>query len=398
MPIHIRISRSFMEFLRSEKASGIALLIGTVFALVIANSPFRQGYLNFWHLKVGFETGGIHLMYSLEGWINDGLMAIFFLMVGLEIERELYIGELSTRRTALLPVLAALGGMLIPALIYILFTHNYETRAGFGIPMATDIAFSLSALLLLGRRLPPALRVFLTAFAIVDDLGAILIIAIFYSSSFSLLYLALGLAIFLLLVALNRLGVQNLAFYLIPGFFMWYFIHLSGIHAVIAGVLLAFAIPFRRGVKTSPSTRLQHFLHKPVALIVMPLFALANTGVVLERESFNGLVAPHSLGIYMGLLIGKPLGIVLFSYLAVKAGLCDLPDRITFRHLTGAGFLGGIGFTMSIFVTFLAFGGTDLEESSKIAIMLASLSAAGVGLFLLSRRPMATPEEEAEEP
>jgi NhaA family Na+:H+ antiporter len=294
----------------------------------------------------------------------------------------------------LLPAVAAIGGMLVPALVYLLFTHNSETRAGFGIPMATDIAFSLSALLLLGRRLPPALRVFLTAFAIVDDLGAILVIALFYSSSFSFLYLALGLGIFLVLVALNRLGVQNLAFYLIPGFFMWYFIHLSGIHAVIAGVLLAFAIPFRRGVETSPSTRLEHFLEKPVALIILPLFALANTGVVLARDSFNNLIAPHTLGIYMGLLVGKPLGIVLFSYLAVKTRLCELPENVTLRHITGAGFLGGIGFTMSIFVTFLAFGGMPLEESSKIAILLASLSAAAVGLFLLSRGPKQTYQEQ----
>jgi Na+:H+ antiporter, NhaA family len=385
MPFQMKASKLFTEFFESEKASGVILLFCTAAALLIANSPVGKIYLDFWHVKVGFELGGIHLRYSLEHWINDGLMAIFFLVVGLEIERELYTGELANRKNALLPIFAAVGGMLMPALFYVLFTHGTIAQAGFGIPMATDIAFTLGALSLLGRRVPLVLKVFLTAFAIIDDLGAIAVIAIFYTTNFSLIYLILALAIFAGLVVMNRLGVNRLAFYLIPGVVMWYLIYQSGIHAAISGVLLAFAIPFRGGINTCCSARLEHALNRPVALIIMPLFALANTGVMVSLGSMANLFTPITIGILAGLFIGKPLGIVLFSTLAVKVRISELPRGMSYRHLIGVGFLGGIGFTMSIFITLLAFGDTALASTSKIAIMLASLAAGGVGLLILSR-------------
>lgn len=380
-----KLSTLFMEFFDSEQASGIVLLLCTIAALVVANSPLGTGYLDFWHLKAGFEFGDLHVKYSLEHWVNDGLMAIFFLLIGLEIERELYIGELNNLKHALLPIFAAIGGMITPALLYLVLTYGAEAQSGFGIPMATDIAFALGVLSLLGSKIPVSLKVFLTALAIIDDLGAIVVIAIFYAENFSLLYLALALGIFAALVILNRLGVNSLPFYLIPGVVMWYFMLQSGIHAAIAGVLLAFAIPFRDGKASSPSHKLQHALHKPVAFMVMPLFALANTGVVLAGMSLPGLFTRNTFGILAGLLIGKPLGIIGFSLLAIKMRLSSLPDGVFYKHLVGAGFLGGIGFTMSIFIALLAFNDPALVQSSKIAIILASLLAGTTGFFILSR-------------
>lgn len=379
-----KLSVLFQEFFNSEKASGTILLLCTITALAIANSPLGAGFLDFWHLKAGFEFGGFGINYSLEHWINDGLMAIFFLLIGLEIERELYIGELADFKNALLPLFAAIGGMLMPALIYILLTFGTESQTGFGIPMATDIAFALGALSLLGSRIPVSLKVFLTALAIIDDLGAIVVIALFYSDNFSLIYLALALAVFIMLLAFNRLGINSLPFYLIPGVVMWYLMLQSGVHAAIAGVLLAFAIPFRDGSATSPSHKLQHSLHKPVAFAIMPLFALANTGVVLSGMSLPTLITRNTLGILTGLVIGKPLGIITFSLLAVKMRLAKLPDGVFNRHLVGTGFLGGIGFTMSIFITLLAFDNPTLVQSSKIAIILASLCAGTVGFSILA--------------
>jgi NhaA family Na+:H+ antiporter len=383
MPIQINLSKLFNEFYKSEKASGIILILCTVGAMLVANSPIGGKFLNFWQLQVGIDLPGLHLENSLKHWIDDGLMAIFFLLIGLEIERELYIGELSNIKNALLPIFAAAGGMLIPALLYIAFNHGTETQSGFGIPMATDIAFSLGLLALLGNRVPAIVKIFLTAFAIIDDLGAVIVIALFYSHDLSVLYLFLGIGIFAILLLFNRLGVRQLVFYLLPAVVMWYMIRESGLHAAIAGVLLAFAIPFRGGEEDSPSYKLQHFLHKPVAFMIMPLFALANTGVPLAGDSLRNLAALHTLGIYAGLVIGKPLGITLFSLLAVKAKLTNFPNGLTLRHLIGAGFLGGIGFTMSIFITFLAFGDTTLGDNSKITIMLASLTAGIIGFAIL---------------
>jgi NhaA family Na+:H+ antiporter len=315
-------------------------------------------------------------------------MVFFFLLIGLEIERELYIGELSDLKNATLPVFAAIGGMAMPALIHFLFNQGTVTQAGVGIPMATDIAFALGTLAILGSRVPASLKVFVAALAIIDDLGAIVIIALFYVSDFSLLYLMLALGIFAGLLVLNRLRVHRLPFYLIPGIIMWYFMLKSGVHATLAGVLLAFAIPFANGDEKSPSYKLQHFLHRPVAFIILPLFALANTSIALTGNWIDGLATSNSLGIFAGLLIGKPLGITLFSFLAIKIGLSGLPNTASWKHIIGAGFLGGIGFTMSIFITLLAFDNREIIQSSKITILLSSILAGTVGFLILRREPV----------
>ena len=375
----------FADFLENEKASGIMLIICTALSIAVANSPFGAPYLGFWHVEV--------LHHSLQHWINDGLMAIFFLLIGLEIERELYAGELADPRNASLPIAAAVGGMAVPALIHFLFNGGTATAGGAGIPMATDIAFALGILALLGNRVPVSLKVFLAALAIIDDLGAIVVIAIFYVADFSLPYFGAAMGIFGLLLVLNRLGVNRLPLYLVPGAFMWYFMLKSGVHATVAGVLLAFAIPFRDGGEQSPSYHLQHFLHKPVAFLIMPLFALANTGIALGGNWVADLATVNSLGIMAGLLAGKPVGIALFSYLAVQGGLSRLPGDVSWGHIVGAGFLGGIGFTMSIFITLLAFtDNVEIIESSKLSILLASLVAGSIGYLILYSRKQSASE------
>jgi len=384
----IKLTKLFLEFFESEQASGIILILCIVASIFIANSYFGKNYSDFWYTKIGFEVGGIALKYSVKHWMNDGLMAIFFLLIGLEIERELYIGELSNLKNASLPVVAAIGGMATPALFHFLLNRGTETQAGIGIPIATDIAFALGVLALLGNKIPISLKIFLTALAIIDDLGAIVVIALFYVGNFSLLYLVLALGIFAGLLIFNRLGIHQLPFYLIPGFVMWYFMLKSGIHATLAGVLLAFAIPFAHGDEKSPSYKLQHFLHRPVAFIIMPLFALANTGIALTGNWIRGLATSNSLGIFVGLFFGKPLGIVLFSVLAVKSGLSQLPSDVFWRHIIGAGFLGGIGFTMSVFIMLLAFGNPEIVQSSKISILLGSLLAGTVGYLILNKHPV----------
>lgn len=378
------VSKLFEEFLESERISGILLITCTVTSILIANSDFGTSYLDFWHTKIGIEMPGIALKYSVEHWINDGLMAIFFLMIGLEIERELYVGELSELKNATLPCIAAAGGMALPALIHFLFNRGTVTQGGICIPMATDIAFALGVLNLLGNKVPVSLNIFLTALAIVDDLGAIIVIALFYVGDFSLLYLVLALGIFAGLQIFRRLGVRRLPYYLLPGGVMWYFMLRSGIHATLAGVLLAFAIPFGNGDEKSPSYKLQHYLHKPVALVIMPIFALANTGITLTGNWVEGLATSNSLGIFAGLFAGKPLGIVLFSLLAVKSGLSQLPNDISWKHIIGAGFLGGIGFTMSIFITLLAFGNPEIVQNAKISIIVSSILGGTVGFLILN--------------
>lgn len=376
----------FENFFASEQASGAVLFICTLSSIMIANSPLGQRYLDFWHLKIGFEHGVVHLKYSVESWINNGFMTVFFLMIGLEIKRELYIGELSNLKNASLPIFAALGGMLTPALLHFFFNRGMLTQAGFGIPMATDIAFALGALSLLGNKVPVSLRVFLAALAIIDDLGAIVVIALFYGAELSITYLALALGIFMALVIFNRLGLKRLSLYLIPGLIMWYCMSASGVHATLTGVLLAFAIPFTRGDGDAPSYKLQYLLHKPVAFIILPMFALANTSIVLTGNWVQGLASPNSLGIFAGLFIGKPLGIVLFSFLAVKSGLSRLPADISWKHMMGAGCLGGIGFTMSIFITLLAFDNPEFILSSKLAILFTSFLAATTGYLILNKQ------------
>ena len=384
-----RLTRLFLGFCDSERASGVILIACTLVSLLLANVLIGPAWLDFWHAKLPLEIAGIvSVNYTLEHWVNDGLMTVFFLLIGLEIERELYVGELSNLRNASLPIVAALGGMLTPVLIHFAFNQGTPTQRGIAIPMATDIAFALGALSLLGRRVPVSLKIFLTALAIIDDLGAIAVIGIFYSKDFSLPFLLAALAVFAGLLIFNRLRMRHLAFYLIPGVLMWYLMGKSGIHPTITGVLLAFAIPFAGGSEDSPSARLEHFLGRPVAFLIMPLFTLANTGIALSGDWARGLFSSNGLGIYFGLLVGKPLGIFLFSLGAVKARLARLPADLSWKHVLGGGFLGGIGFTMSIFITLLAFSDPAITQASKIAILLASLSAGIVGIIILARQPM----------
>ena len=398
----LRLTKLFREFVESERTGGLILVFCTVISILLANSGAGEGYLHFWHTHLDLSIGGLSLDHPVEYWINDGLMAIFFLLVGLEIERELYIGELADFKKALLPILAAAGGMLVPAGIHFLFNHGTPEQPGIGIPMATDIAFALGVLALLGKKVPGSVKIFLTALAIIDDLGAIIVIAIFYTTSLSLAWLAGALGILLMLIILNRLKVNHLAFYLLPGVLLWYCMLRSGIHATLSGVMLAFVIPFRKGIpansppsgpsphsaataSANPSEKLQHWLHKPVAFLILPVFALANTGILLSGGWAGSLLTHNSLGILAGLVLGKPVGVLLCCGLAIRSGLCQLPEGMTWRHLAGLGLLAGIGFTMSIFITNLAFHDAELIQHSKIAILAASLLASVAGyLFLFS--------------
>ena len=378
-----KITNMFKEFLENKKAGGFLLILCTAVSMIVANSGFGDGYIHFWHSVIGFNLGSIDLNYSVEYWINDGLMAIFFLLVGLEIERELYVGELSDIKNAILPVFAAAGGMLIPALLHFSFNAGTDTQSGIGIPMATDIAFALGVLSLLGSRIPVSVKIFLTALAIIDDLGAIIVIALFYTKGFSIIYFTLALSVFIILLVLRKLKVMNLIFYIIPGILMWFFMLKSGIHPTITGVLLAFAIPFRNANGESPSVKLEHSLIKPVSFLILPVFALANTGIIFSAGWYEGILSNNSLGIIAGLVLGKPVGIIIFSYIAIKTKLGNLPSDINFKHITGAGILAGIGFTMSIFITLLAFDDASVIVNSKIAVLLASLISGTVGYLLL---------------
>ena len=371
----MKLTKLFREFFDSEKAGGLILIIATALSLILANSQWQGAYTEFW----ATDWGG----HTITQWINDGLMAIFFLLIGLELEREIYEGELSDIRNASLPIVAALGGMLVPAGIFMLLNYGLPTQAGTGIPMATDIAFAIGILSLLGNKVPASLKVFLTALAVIDDLGAIVVIAIFYSASISLSNLMIALGIYAVLILLNRLKVCNMIPYLIGGILMWYFMLHSGVHATITGVLLAFAIPFGKSIDKWPSYKIQHFLHKPVAFFILPLFAVANTGIVIKSGWKDGLLEMGSLGIIAGLVIGKPLGISLFSYLAVKFKLSKLPTELKWGNIIGVGFLGGIGFTMSIFITLLAYTDMDMANNAKISILIGSVVAAIIGLVWL---------------
>lgn len=385
--IELSLSDTFKKFAASGKAGGTILILCTLISLAIANSPLGEQYLHFWHQPFA----GL----SIEHWVNDALMAVFFLLIGLELERELYNGELSDPKNALLPILAAAGGILVPALIHFALNKGTATQAGLGIPMATDIAFALGVLALLGSRVPASLKIFLTALAVMDDLGAIIVIALFYTAELSMAYLLGALALFVSLVLLNRLGrVMALTPYLIGGALMWFCMLKSGVHATIAGVLLAFAIPYSAKCddRESPSHRLEHILHKPAAFLILPVFALANTGVVIGTGWAQELLSSNSLGIVLGLVLGKPAGIVLATFAAVSLGLCRLPLDLAWRHVLGAGLLGGIGFTMSIFITNLAFvGDADVINASKMAILVASLMSGVAGFTWLKLRgaPMA---------
>ncbi len=373
-----RLSRVFVDFLHSEKLGGVVLVACTLISITLANSAFKDTYEQLWHFPI-FGESLLHL-------INDGLMTVFFLLIGLELEREIYIGELSSIQNSALPIFAAIGGMAVPALIYYVVTRGTEAQAGIGIPMATDIAFALGALSLLGKRVPASLKVFLTAMAVIDDLGAILVIAVFYTDQIALLELGYALGLFAFMLILNRLKIHRLWPYFILGLAMWYFMKESGVHATVSGVMLAFAIPFGNGKKSSPSYGLQLKLHFPVALVVLPLFALANTAVQFESGWPMNLVQAGSLGIILGLAIGKPLGIASFSYIAWRLKLCQLPEDLKWPDIVATGFLGGIGFTMSIFITLIAFKEIELVNQAKIAILVASVLSMAVGILWLHLR------------
>lgn len=367
----MKLTKLFTSFFESEKAGGLILLICTAFSLWISNSPFSEDYFAIWHHQIAH--------HSFEHWINDGLMAIFFLMIGLELEREVYIGELSKIKDAILPISGAIGGMIFPALIYLFFNLGTTTQSGIGIPMATDIAFALGILSLVGKNVPNSLKVFLTALAVIDDLGAIIVIALFYTKTLYFVNLIISLSIFAGLLVLNRMKVNNLWIYLIAGVFMWYFMLNSGVHATITGVLLAFAIPFQDGSEQSVSYKLQHFLHKPVAFIILPLFALCNTAIVISSDWMHNFSENYSLGILFGLVIGKPLGILFFTFMFVKLKFAVLPEDLNWKKIIGVGFLAGIGFTMSIFITLLAFDDGVIVNNTKFMILIASLLSGIIG-------------------
>jgi NhaA family Na+:H+ antiporter len=428
--------RPFQRFFQTESAGGALLLLCSIAALIVANSPWAGAYAEFWHTPIALTVGTHGLTLSLHGWINDGLMAVFFLLVGLEIKRELVAGELASARQAALPIAAAIGGMIAPAALYVAITAGGEGVHGWGIPMATDIAFALGTLALVAPGVPTGAKVFLAALAIVDDMGAVLVIALFYTSSVSWSAVALAGGFLAALVLLNRLGVRRLTPYLVLGVGLWFFVHESGVHATIAGVLLAFTIPTRTRINamqfsvrarelldefdrtetgdllvltskgqqealfaleraseevTEPLLRLEHALHSFAAFVVMPIFAVANAGVPL-----SGMPSDMSVAVAagLGLAIGKPLGITLAAWLTVKAGLAALPHRVSWLTLHACAWLGGIGFTMSLFIATLAFGGSALLDAAKIGVMAGSLVAGIVAVVVMRRAEHEPPANE----
>ena len=381
--------KAFKSFFSSTSAGGIILLICVAISLIIANTSSAESFTELLNTEIGFSNDSIQLRYPVLLWINDGLMAIFFLLVGLEIKREIVEGELSSLSQASLPVLAAIGGVLVPALIYNLFNGTHpDTVHGWGIPMATDIAFALGILSLLGDKVPSGIKVFLAALAIVDDLMAILVIAIFYTSDLHLNYLMYAGAIFLLLIVFNRIGIKNIMFYVIPGLFIWYFVHHSGIHATIAGVLTALTLPTTPDDKESSLEKLEHILTKPVNFLIMPIFAIANTNITFQGGMLEGLGSNLGLGIVLGLFLGKPIGIFFMSWLSVKLKISKLPENSNWTHILGLGLLGGIGFTMSIFIALLSFKGeahmVAYATEAKFAVLVASVLSGICGYLVLN--------------
>lgn len=419
--------RPFQEFFKTEAGSGILLIFSTIVALVWANSAMSGAYESLWKTYVTVGFGAAEISKPLLLWVNDGLMAIFFFVVGLEIKRELLTGELSTRKKAALPIAAALGGAILPALIYVLLNLNGVDINGWGVPMATDIAFAIGVLALLGSRAPLALKIFVTALAIVDDLMAVLVIAIFYTAKISFVSLAIGFGTYIVALIMNRMGVHRTAVYVILGIVTWVAFLKSGVHATVAGVLFATAIPtstkldtedflkksldFIRSIRDqlgtetdqravihyveetskkaqTPLERMEHALHGWVAFGVMPIFALANAGVIISGEAISSLGGSMVFwGIFLGLLVGKPIGIFALTWVAIKAQIAELPSGITWRHIAGAGALAGIGFTMALFIANLAFEDAATLEIAKMAILSASLVSGILGWILLSSAP-----------
>ena len=424
-----KVATPFEHFLHAQTTTGLILMLMTVFALILANTPLTEAYTHFFHTKVDLTVGSWQFSHTIHHWINDGLMAVFFFIIGLEIKREILVGELSNIKVAILPILAAIGGMVLPALIYMSINYGGDGAVGWGIPMATDIAFAISALVLLGNRVSPALVTFLVALAIVDDLGAVIVIAIFYTEQIQFLPLLFAGGSFLIMIVFNRVGIHMILPYFIVGLFMWFFMLESGVHATIAGVIAAMAIPskpkqapidFTTHTKNlldeydnypvatdhmmhekqkalllnikdkidavgSPSARLEHDLHLPVALVVIPLFALANAGISIDFSSIGDtIVTPVSMGIITGLILGKVLGIFGVAWIAIKLGIAKLPEGSSMNQIFGVAFLGGIGFTMSIFVADLAFlGNEELVFQAKVGILAASLFAGMFGYIWL---------------
>lgn len=423
-----KLLNPIQEFMHAEASSGIVLIICAIIALAWANSPLAHYYHYLWHTHIKFDFGGYVLDYSLHHWINDGLMVIFFFVVGLEIKRELLVGELSTIKKAALPIAGALGGMILPAIIYLLLNGGKEGASGWGIPMATDIAFVVGIMALLGPKFPFTLKIFILALAIVDDIGAVLVIAIFYTSEISFLALSIAGVIIVLLILFNRLGIRSLIVYTITGIFLWLAFLKSGVHATVAGVLLAFVIPVTSRINTikftnetkrlidefdsagthgenvltnekrlailqkiesncekiqTPLQRFEHLLHPWVAFFIMPVFALANAGVTLSSDIWESIAHPISIGIILGLFIGKQLGIFGFSFVAIKLGLASKPEGINFTKMYGAGILAGIGFTMSLFIANLAFSSEELLNIAKIGVLFASLISGVIGYLIV---------------
>ncbi len=424
-----KISTPFEEFLHTQTTAGLVLIVMTILALVFANTSMYETYSHFFHMQIDFNVGSWTISHTLHHWINDGLMAIFFFIIGLEIKREVTAGELSDIQAAILPILAAIGGMVFPAMIYMAINYGGEGAAGWGIPMATDIAFAISALVLLGKRIPIALVTFLVALAIVDDLGAVIVIALFYTDTINMVPLGLAVLMFTIMIMFNRFGIHKTSPYFIVSVLMWFFMLESGIHATIAGVLAALTIPstpkrapasftdetreilneydklpvasdntmcekqkhLLTDIKDkidavgTPASRLEHDLHLPVALLVIPIFALANAGIKIDFSSIGStIMEPVSLGIIAGLIFGKVLGIFGVSWLAIKMKIAKLPENTTMSQIFGVSFLGGIGFTMSIFVADLAFiGNPELIFQAKVGVLFASLVAGIFGYFWL---------------
>ena len=377
------ITNYFKKFFHSSQSSGIILILCVAISLLIANSSLGESFQNLLDKNIGTEL--FHLNYPLSIWINDGLMAIFFLLVGLEIKREIVEGELSNFKSASLPIIAAIGGMIVPAAIYFLFNHGTEYAKGWAIPMATDIAFSLAIISMLGRKVPLSLKIFLAALAIVDDLGAILVIAVFYTDQIHWDYLGLSALMVTILVALNFFEFKKHIFYIIPGLFLWYFMHHSGIHATIAGVLLAFTIPTNISTtEISPLEKLEQKLHLPVNFLIMPIFALANTNITFQSGMVDGLFTNFGYGIILGLFLGKLLGITFFSWIFIKLKISSLPDQSSWTQMMGAALLAGIGFTMSIFIALLSFKGhPEIQDEAKFAVLVASVISGFAGYSLL---------------
>lgn len=372
----MRVTKIFRNFIENEKSGGILLIFCTVLSLLIANSDFGNFYHSFWTAP--------RLGHNIEFWVNDGLMVVFFLLVGLELKREVVAGELSNRKVAMFPALGAIGGMVIPAAVYMMFNYGTPEHSGAAIPMATDIAFALGVLSLLGNKVPLSLKVFLTALAVIDDLGAIIIIGIFYSGTLSWINLSIAFGIFGFLLYLNKSKVNSLIPYLIGGVFMWYFMLHSGVHATISGVLLAMTIPLNRNKINCPSSKLESFLHIPVPFIILPIFALANTAIIIEGHVSDIFTHNYGIGIALGLVVGKPVGIFLFTYLSTKLGYTTLPKGASWKNIFSIGILAGIGYTMSIFIALLAFDDVHVIDNSKLAIIISSSIAAILGLIALN--------------